>query len=103
MENPPVKKMQKRTRFTIIYLIVITGVVIAQYYFLKPKVHEISYSQFRSFLNYQQIEKVELTPEKIRGMLKKGVMPPDSITTGIQGKVDAMRGSDERTFVVNPL
>jgi cell division protease FtsH len=97
MPGVPGAPMQRRTKFTIFYyLVALALLVFAQYYLLKPRVHEISYSQFRIHLDQGQVEKVEITTEKIRGTLRKAT---DSASVA---NADPKK-DDERTFVVNPL
>lgn len=68
--------MEKHTKFSVWYYILILGGIFLMDYFLfsKPQVKEISYSEFRDLLNQNKIQSVVLTQNKIQGLLKA----PDS-------------------------
>ena len=64
--------MEKRTKFSIYYYLIALFMIFSLQWLLfsKPIVKEISYKQFRDYLDAGKIESVIITPEKIYGRLK---------------------------------
>lgn len=71
--------MQKKTRFSVwYYLVVFASILLLEYFFFsKPDVKEISYKDFRDRLAAHEIQSVVITADKIHGLMAS----PDSTQT----------------------
>jgi len=98
--------LPKRTKFTVYSIIGIAVLLVVQYFFLRPHVREISYSQFRDYLSKGQVEKVQLATDKMSGMLKSSASQQQTDTsggTGLLKQIETARKSEGLEFEVNSL
>ncbi len=77
--------MEKHVKFSIWYYVIVFASILFLDYLLfsAPKVKEISYKQFRDWIDQNKIESVVLTQTKIYGMLKS---PTDSLKKSLAKK-----------------
>tara|TARA_A100001037_G_C15047969_1_gene588710 strand:+ start:436 stop:714 length:279 start_codon:yes stop_codon:yes gene_type:complete len=60
--------VKSRTKFSVgFYAMVVTGLFLLKSYFIRPPIPEVSYSQFRSYLSEDTLQRVEIGRQFLHG------------------------------------
>ena len=103
--------MEKRTKFSIGYYIAVVAVLLmVQSYFLQPPVPEITYTQFRGYVEEGMVQKIEIGRQHIRGTaIQEGAeqptpfrtmrLPDDKLIEDLEAKNIEYKGIDDTNWL----